>query len=181
MRVKFRFISNSQIVLPKNFNQTMQGLVYKLLDKVSATWLHEEGFKFEKRSFKLFTFSSIQEKGRFDKRDNVFVFPKEVTFYLSSPIEWIVEQIAKNSVMNEKIQLGENDLQLVSLEVMEKERIEDEKVRINTLTPIEVHSTPMLPNGKKLTYYYNPTEGDFSKLTCKRSGAYCTKKGVHIT
>ena len=62
MKLKITLTSDKKIELPTGFSNYIQAIIYNFLDRVSAQWLHEKGFKFEKRSFKLFTFSSFHEK-----------------------------------------------------------------------------------------------------------------------
>jgi len=164
MRLKISLISDKEVVLPKEFNYLTQALVYHLIDKIPAKWLHDGGFKIDKRSFKLFTFSSIIEKGRYQSSKELFIFPHMISFYVSSPVSWILEQVAKNTVFSEKLQFGENLMNISSVEVVRDEDIEANRIRINALTPIETHSTLLKGDGGKKTYYYSPTESEYSAL-----------------
>ena len=164
MKLKISLISNEHIVLPKEFNIYIQALIYNLLDKLPADWLHTKGFKVEKRQFKLFTFSSFLEKAHYSPKNATFTFPNIVSFYITSPATWILEQFAKNIVVNEKINIGKKPLNVLSLEVFKNELITDQKIRVNALTPIEVHSTLIKGDGKKKTYYYSPSESEYNEL-----------------
>ena len=163
MKIKLTFYSERKIFLPKGYFSQIQGLIYNLLDKLSADWLHTEGFKHKNRFFKLFVFSEINERGRFIK-DKGFVFPNTISFYLASPINWILEQVAKNGITNDMLDLGENKVSLSQIETFEKPKLKDLKVFVRTLSPIEVHSTLKKPDGSDKTYYYNPKEKEFSEL-----------------
>ncbi len=164
MKLKISLISDRAVVLPKEFNYITQALIYNLLDKLPSQWLHEGGFKIDKRSFKLFTFSSITEKGKYHKKKEKFTFPQAVSFYISSPVGWILEQIAKNTVFSEKIMLGKNLMGISSVEIIEDDDIKANRIRVNALTPIETHSTLMKGDGSKKTYYYSPSESEYSEL-----------------
>ena len=74
MRLKISLLSDKAVTLPKEFNSITQALIYQLIDKLPAQWLHNGGFKFEKRSFKLFTFSSILEKGTYQTSNHYLSF-----------------------------------------------------------------------------------------------------------
>lgn len=164
MKLRISLISNDHVVLPKEFNIYIQALIYKFLDKLPSEWLHNNGFKVEKRQFKLFTFSSLLEKARFSTENATFIFPYIISFYITSPVSWILEQFAKNIVVKEKVNLGNNQLNVSSLEVFKNDKIAGDKIRINALTPIEVHSTLLKGDGKKKTYYYAPSESEYSEL-----------------
>ncbi len=138
-----------------------------MLDKVESQWLHDEGFKFEKRKFKLFVFSEILEKAIFEKSSKKFIFPEKITFYIASPVNWILEQFAKNSILNNEFYLGSNKVVLRSIEVLKYPVLDKSKILIKTLSPIEVHSTLTSANGKNKTYYYSPKEREFSELINK--------------
>lgn len=167
MRIKITFIGKEKVLLPVGFNEYIQALIYNHIDKDSAEWLHSKGFAFEKRSFKLFVFSSILEKGFFDKNTRTFTFPKEINFYISSPVDWILEQIATNLIKSETIRLGQNELRVSSIAVIKHDKIKENSVKINAITPVETHSTFTKPDGKKITHYYTPFEKEFGELIDK--------------
>ena len=160
-------MSYNKIELPTGFSSYLQSIVYNFLDRVSAEWLHEKGFKFEKRSFKLFTFSSLHEKPKYLKEIKQFLFPNEVSFTISTPVNWVIEQLVKNIVMSEKVMLGNNITFVISVETIEDKKITNNKIRVKTVNPIEVHSTLMKADGAKKTYYYSPVESEFQDLINK--------------
>jgi CRISPR-associated protein Cas6 len=164
MKLKISLISDNAVVLPKEFNYITQALIYNLIDRVPAKWLHDDGFKIEKRSFKLFTFSSIIEKGTYQSSKKIFTFPHTISFYVSSPVGWILEQVAKNTVFSEKLIFGQNKMSISFVEIIEDDEIIENRIRINALTPIETHSTLLKGDGSKKTYYYSPSESEYSEL-----------------
>lgn len=164
MRLLIKLLSPNKIVLNSYYFHIIQALVYDLLDDNFASWLHERGFLYKKRSFKLFSFSNILEKPKLDRVRRVFTFPRQVSFALTSPVDHILEQFAKNSVTKFKLRLGANEVYVDSVEILGENPINETKIRVQTLTPIEVHSTLESFNGKKKTYYYNPREEDFKNL-----------------
>ncbi len=179
MRLKITLLATKSIVLKPGYSYQVHSLIYNLLDKVSANWLHDEGFERKNRFFKLFTFSEILEKYKHNKEKNLFYFPNQVNFYISSPVDWILEQIAKNGIMKENIMLGSNKVQISGIQVLEKEKITENTVRINAITPIEVHSTLEKKDGTKKTYYYSPNEKEFSSLineNLKKKWEICYKQ-----
>ena len=164
MRIKISAVSKSKIALRTGYQYQLQGLVYNLIDKHSADWLHNEGFKFEKRRYPLFNFSEILERGRYDSDLKIFTFSGQISFYISSPVNWILEQIAKNAVTKDELKLGQNNIIITAIEVFKQLDIDKKKVRVNCLTPIEVHSTLTKADGAKKTYYYSPHEKEFSEF-----------------
>ncbi len=166
MKVRLTFLADDKIVLKKGYFSSVQGLIYNLLDEVSRNWLHEEGFRYKKRFFKLFVFSEIMEKGVLSRSKNEFLFPRKISIFVASPVNWILEQVVKNGIMEEYLTLGENKVRLIEVETGKDPDISEGKVEIRTLSPIEVHSTlsHLKDTARKKTYFYNPTEEEFSLL-----------------
>jgi CRISPR-associated endoribonuclease Cas6 len=121
MRVKFEIVSRGKIELPFYHSPIQQGLIYSFLEKEAACWLHSKGFEYEKRSFKMFTFSDILEKGFPNYKEKRLIFPNgQISFYVASPIDWILEQSAKNIIRSEKIRLGNNEAYVSSVSVLKQ-------------------------------------------------------------
>jgi CRISPR-associated endoribonuclease Cas6 len=51
-----------------------------------------------------------------------------------------------------------------SVEILPRPEITENRIRIRTLSPIEVHSTLSKGDGSKKTYYYKPREREFGEL-----------------
>lgn len=167
MRIKLKFISNESIRIATSYNNLLQGLIYNLLETFSASFLHNSGFNFENRYFKLFCFSEIFERGFYDKNKKTFIFSDSVSFVVSSPVEWILKEIALNGIRKEVFSLGNNQIRLDEISVIHSHNktIKTNSLIVKALTPIEVHSTLSTLNGAKKTYYYNPREKEFPILT----------------
>jgi CRISPR-associated endoribonuclease Cas6 len=165
MKLKIYIQSNNKIKVPYGFSEYLQALIYNFLDRISAEWLHENGFSYEKRKFKLFVYSSFLEKPlKINKEKKEFVFPGRVCFIISSPLDWLIKQVAQNIVISEEISIGKNSGFVSGVEIIPEEKIDKSRIRINALSPIEVHSTHTDNEGVKKTRYYAPTETEFSKM-----------------
>ena len=160
MRIKINLESRNNIVLPAGFNEILQWFVYS---SIKDEWLHSVGFEFNKRSFKLFAFSSILQKGRYLREKSLFIFPRKISFLVASPVDWILEKLATGSIQKDNINMWHNDVYLTEISVLKSPNIESDTVLVKALTPIEVHSTFETQSGKK-THYYTPFENEFSSL-----------------
>ena len=160
MKVKFSFESNRNIILPVGFKEILQWFIYS---SIKDEWLHSVGFSKGKRSFKLFCFSEILQKARFIKEKDIFIFPRTISFIVSSPVDWILEKLATGSLINHRINLGGNSVNLKEIAVLKQAEINENEITVKTLSPIEVHSTFEI-NGRRKTHYYTPFEDDFSRL-----------------
>jgi CRISPR-associated endoribonuclease Cas6 len=160
MRIKIEVVASKNIYLPKSYNAYIQAFIYTMLNPHAATWLHNSGFELKEKKFRLFTFSEILERAKIN--DNYFVFPSQISFFVSSPVDWILEQVAHNAIKSPAFKLGNNDVNISSIAIMAPAPIESEKITIKAVTPIEVHTTFDTKENKKKTYFYTPFEDEFS-------------------
>jgi CRISPR-associated endoribonuclease Cas6 len=161
MRIKINLSSENPIYLSTSYNRAVQGLIYNLLDYEYREFLHDKGYVFNNRRFKLFTFSKIL--GRFIIQGSYIVFDKHISLIISSPIDDLIEGICNNIIKLESIELEINRLHLESIEFLHEPNI-GEEIIVYTLSPIVVYSTLFTKDGKKKTYYYSPLEEEFSHL-----------------
>ena len=149
-----------KIILPIHYNHMVQAMIYNQLDEEVAEFLHEGGFKKEKRIYKLFTFSRLM--GRFDlDRTN-----GKIRFH--GPIKLIPYSKFSNSIGNrilstKTVRLGNNILEAKELSV-QKENVNDNEIKVEAISPITTYSTLFRKDGKKFTYYFNPQEKEFSEI-----------------
>jgi len=162
MKIKIELISNQTVTLKTGYNALLQALIYNNISDKLSKKLHDEGFMYENRKFKLFTFSSILERGEFDNIKKEFKFPQMISFYISSPVDYILEDMARTMINSDSVRLGTNTLNIASINVI-KTIIPDKNVlKVNAVTPIEMHSTLKKADGKNFTHYYTPFEEDFT-------------------
>ncbi len=163
IRLKLAFESLSgDIFLPVHYNEAIQGLIYSIFSKSLAQYLHDEGFTYEKRHFKLFNFSRILEKGMITYDKSRLHFGKSISFYFSSPKEDIIEDFGNHSFKGLGFNLNANKIYLSQLDIM-RMPVMHEQIKIKALSPITVYST-FVKDEKPFTHYYKPTEDPFSML-----------------
>jgi CRISPR-associated endoribonuclease Cas6 len=88
-------------------------------------------------------------------------------FYLSAPFGQILQEFANQMVRGTTIKLGGNLLSLSSVQVLLPPVFKYRTTKIKMLSPISVHSTLEKKDGGKKTYFYLPTEKEFSELVHK--------------
>ncbi|MCD6221285.1 CRISPR-associated endoribonuclease Cas6 [bacterium] len=140
----------------------MQSFIYRNLNIILSNFLHEKGYLYEKRSFKLFTFSRIS--GKFKRENKNFIFTPPVFLTVSSPKEEILESFAETIVKKSIFSLSNNIVYVEAVEVQFYPDFSKQEYEIKMLSPVTVYSTLKSKNGKKKTYYYSPTEKEFQKL-----------------
>ncbi|MEF3244798.1 MAG: CRISPR-associated endoribonuclease Cas6 [Caldisericaceae bacterium] len=162
MRIKIIFESQNQnLILPLHYNHLIQSLIYNVFSKEVADKLHNEGYNFQKRIFKLFTFSRILEKG--EKNSNTLKFKRNISFYFSSPFLDIVKDFGTSAFNSSKFTLLNQEIYVSGIEVVNRPLLSD-RILIKMLSPVTIHSTLEKADGSQKYYYYKPNEKEFSKL-----------------
>lgn len=162
MRIKLHLQAANPILLPIHYNYFLQGLIYRHLSPTLAKFLHQQGYQYGKRHFKLFTFSRVFGKFHMDKTKKKITFFPPLFFYISSPIIQIMEDFTKTLLTTPEVTLCQQKLFLERVEVTSPPKF-NRACHIKMLAPITVYSTLISNDGKHKTYYYHPTEPEFSR------------------
>lgn len=187
MRVKVSFSSTEgkPIVLPVQYLYSIHCLIYKMFTPETAQKIYLDGFPYQGKKLKLFSYSRILEKGKIDKKRRVLCFNDTISFYFSCPLPYVVNDFLSNAFATEEIMLFGNNLMLSAFEPVEEPDLNSSSVRITMTSPVTVYSTLDKEDGKKFTYYFAPTDPAFSKLieeNAKRKyGATMTALGIPIS
>lgn len=152
-----------RIALNMQYNHLVQGLIYNLLGQDLASFIHNEGFEIGKRKFRMFTFSRLMGKFQLNKDNGTIEFSENMQLYVASPFEAICKQLTQTVLNQEILNLGNQQVRLVSLAV-EKAKVKNNKIKIKTLSPVTVYSTMQKPDGRPYTVYFHPKEEDFQEL-----------------
>ncbi|MBS3971329.1 MAG: CRISPR-associated endoribonuclease Cas6 [Clostridia bacterium] len=162
MHIKIFIKSETPVKLPIHYNHIIQAMIYNNISPELARFLHDRGFLFEKRVFKLFTFSRLLGEFMLDKNSGQIVFANNLALYISSPINEFCNQLGNYLLLNEKILLYNNNVTIEKLEI-DHQRIEDEIIDLKVLSPITVYSTMKKGDGTIYTCYFEPGEKEFEQ------------------
>jgi CRISPR-associated endoribonuclease Cas6 len=154
--------SKERIVLPLDYNYHVQGFLYSSISPELASFLHDKGFEYEKRSFRMFTFSRLM--GRYEIRNGTITFTMPVRLVISSPLDRFVSELANTMLTSKGLKLCGEDIAVEEISVLERPEIKS-SMRIRLVTPMVAYSTLTTPEGRKKTYYYNPSEPEFTEQT----------------
>ncbi|ACN98535.1 crispr-associated protein Cas6 [Sulfurihydrogenibium azorense Az-Fu1] len=166
MRIKIKLTTDKDyVILPIHHNHIIQSMLYNSLPKEVAKFLHDVGFFYHKRQFKLFTFSKIQSQhyniAKEKSQTKHIEYKIPISLYISSAIGDFTKSWGETFLKNEEVILGKNTLYLESIEVLPNPDLKEE-FKIKTLSPITVYKT--FENGKKYYRYYSPSEQEFKQL-----------------
>jgi CRISPR-associated protein Cas6 len=156
-KLKFKFSFEQPLNLPKYYNSVLQGFFYKNMDQILASILHEVGFGYNHRRFKLFTFSKIFGKIKEKNENNILFHPPDIHVYFSTPIATHMKSIAMSLLKKERLLMHKQYVFLSEVEVLEEE-IESEEITVVCLSPIVVYRTP---EGSRRHIYLSPFEEQF--------------------
>ncbi|MDY6985357.1 MAG: CRISPR-associated endoribonuclease Cas6, partial [Candidatus Thermoplasmatota archaeon] len=149
MRIALKLSSSKEkIVLPLQYNYYLQSFLYASISKELATFLHDKGFEYEKRSFKMFTFSRLE--GRYEIKKGTITFTMPVKLVVSSPLDRFVSELA-NTMLSNKLKLCGEDISVEEMEVLGKPEIKS-RMEIRMMTPLVAYSTLLTPERRKKTY-----------------------------
>ena len=161
MRIEINLSAETPLILPKSHNHLLQGFIYSLLDPLLRKRLHKEGYPYEKRRFKLFTFSRLLGKVKMFKE--YFQFNPPLKLIISSPKDEILQSLAEGLLKSPEVILGKNTVYIDSINVAARPSF-NHKVTIKMLSPITIRSTLYGADGSKKSYYYSPFEKEFCRL-----------------
>ena len=161
MRIEINLRAETPLILPKSHNHLLQGFIYSLLDPLLRKRLHKEGYPYEKRRFKLFTFSRLLGKVKMFKE--YFQFNPPLKLIISSPKDEILQSLAEGLLKSPEVILGKNTVYIDSINVAARSSFNHE-VTIKMLSPVTIRSTLYGADGSKKSYYYSPFEKEFCRL-----------------
>ncbi|MGC8935388.1 MAG: CRISPR-associated endoribonuclease Cas6 [Thermoproteota archaeon] len=162
MRVRINLRGRSKdLSFPLSYNPLIQAAIYSNVSPELSKFLHDKGFTYEKRHFKLFTFSRLF--GKYKIIGDRIYFEQEVSFFISSPVDQVVKEIAETLLKRGFLALGQNKLEVTNIYFPKTPELKN-RIKIKMLSPVTVYSTLLTPDGKKKTYYYSPFEDEFQNL-----------------
>ncbi|WP_313345977.1 CRISPR-associated endoribonuclease Cas6 [Sedimentibacter sp.] len=160
MRAEIYFNLEEPASIPIQYNHIVQAVIYSWIsDEKFKDFIHNKGYKFEERAYKLFTFSKINGKFRIDKQNRKIVFYENMRITISSAVNEFMEYLLSSVLLESSpINIGGVKVEISRVEVKEPPEL-SKKVQVYTLSPVTTYST--LEN--KQTKFYNPFDMEFSQ------------------
>jgi CRISPR-associated endoribonuclease Cas6 len=150
-------------LLPINYNYELSAWIYSRIqaaDKEYADFLHNQGYTIGSRSFKLFTFSTLQVPNYRLQGDRMEILSEQVSLVVSFWLEAPSEKFVIGLFQNQHLQLGDRFSQ-VSWRVQQVESLPwtlpPETCCFRTLSPLTVSRK----NERGFDDYLPPDDPDF--------------------
>lgn len=146
-------------VIPIKYHSLLQGMIYNsMISGYSAEELHNVGYKFGKRKFKLFTYSEIYGETIHLKETNELQFNSEGCFYFSSHNNEFSLSFMKFLTQNNSIVLGKQIIKITSFTILDDNVGTNNEEMFFTISPITAYVT----NKDKQTTYFVPGSEEFN-------------------
>lgn len=152
--------------LPINYQYPITAWIYKTLhqsDPEFSDWLHQQGYHFEKKKFKLFTFSTLQFEGVQVQGDRITAHGKTCTLKLSFLIPDALGHFVQGCFASQQFSLGDSlsrvDFAVCGIELQPEPDFK-ETMEFVAITPIVI-SKPEARNGKLIAQFMKPGDTDY--------------------
>lgn len=152
MQLRITIKNFNEITLPISYHHIQQSAIYALIKGT----LHDEGMLYDKRDYKMFTFSEFTGK--------YLIKNKRITFYdkISFEFRCFDNEIGETFINNIKeygFRLGDISYHNIELDRSDLS-VSTNQIRIKMLAPICVYET----GADKHTRYFNPGDDRFAEL-----------------
>ncbi|EGL84190.1 CRISPR-associated protein Cas6 [Caldalkalibacillus thermarum TA2.A1] len=164
MRLKVTFYTPDAVSIPVNYHHLISGLLYRSVgDKAFSHFLHDVGYQYEKRKYKLFTFSRLLGNHRYNPDTRTLSFQGDIDLYVSSVSAKFIEEIGQSLIHTSLVQIGEAHLEVKELIYTDRPVLPQDSYMIKMLSPITVYSTFKSTTGQKITHYFHPDNRMFAQ------------------
>lgn len=158
MRLKITFTA-AKIRLPIAYQQVLQGVIYKVFSGSDyGTFLHDEGYKVDDKTFKFFNFSNLY--GNYSIKKDMIEFYGDVYFYVSSMSEGFIRKVYEHFYQNKVIRFYNQEVDVIALEAEELPSFDGiVNIKVKTLSPVVAYVT-----FDDYTKYVYPKDNEFETL-----------------
>lgn len=164
MKIILTFEAQEEIVtLPLHHNHFIQAAIYQLLDPIYANFLHQEGYTYKDRQFRLFSFSRLMGKYSVEPKEGIITFAGPIKLIILTPLQHLSKDIVNSLIMGKEFRIGSKILKCNAVE-LEYPEATSKEIKVRALSPIVSYSTMERPDGRKFTYYFEPDESEFARL-----------------
>lgn len=150
---------DNPITLPINYLHMIQGVIYNNMhdSRDTGTFYHDNGYKYEKRQYRMFCFSWLDGHYKIDGRQ--ITFTDVIFLQVRSPDVSLIRTLESN-IRRNGIYFYDKHITNVSMK-LENPFIDDEEIVIQMLTSLSVYTTPP---GESRMDFYSPLDEEFSVL-----------------
>lgn len=169
MRLLLTLNHQTNQALPINYQWLISSWIYRTLEKASpefSAWLHEKGFGYQGRQYKLFTFSALSpQRYQIDQKAQAFVLVQppstiQLSFYVDEAMQHFIMGLFKGQQFSLKSGRFQADFEVSAIEMLAPPPFH-EQMRFRLLTPLCVSRQE---EGKKYADYLHPEDEGYGEL-----------------
>lgn len=163
VKIVIESVNSSSIILPFYYQRDIQGFIYNSIhDHKFAEFLHNKGYSYKKRNFKLFSFSQILNNPiKIDRNKKTFYFGNSVSLIISTVQNNLLNSLA-DLINRDNFKLGINKVKVTQIKLYPYQARGEE--RVTALSPVCCYSTVQVQGKGKRTIFYHPYEKEFAEL-----------------
>lgn len=163
LKIKFKF---AKLNLPIHYNHILHATILNMINNEEfRKFIHDKGYSFEKRVFKLYSFSRLIGNFEINAEKKEINFFDNVYLYISSYDDNFCYYIMEKLLTFGNIKIGKNVLEIEKVEAMNF--VPADSLKVVTRSPVTVYSTYIYENGKKKTLFYHPDDFKFQEIVEK--------------
>lgn len=160
LSIKFNF---DKLSLPIHYNHILHATILNMINNDEfRKFIHDSGYYFEKRKFKMYSFSRLMGKFEIDFEKKEINFFDNVYLHISSYFDNFCYYIMEKLLTFESIKIGKNILEVDKIETINF--IPTDSLKVVTRSPVTAYSTYLDENYKKKTLYYHPDDPKFKEI-----------------
>jgi len=165
VRIIVEFFAPGEVLLPWDYLDRLRGLFYHAMAwgrPKLARDVHDEGFSGGGKRYKLVTFSLLYPE-RYELTPEGIRTRGRLRWWVSSPIEPLLEAVALGLLARPEVRLGANTLYVEQIGVVLPPRF-SEAMALVTLSPIFVSTGERDAEGRFHKRFLSPEEPDFARV-----------------
>lgn len=157
-------------LLPFSYQYELSSWVYKVLfsgDNEFTTFLHQKGYRDDKKNFKFFTFSRLYISNFEQVDDRMDIQCDEISFVISSLLDEVAQKLIIGLFQNQKIELGDRITKVPLVFHAATQlylEIPSTQIELRTTSPLVVVEQTVNRQGKTHHKYLNPEDPKFEKF-----------------
>lgn len=163
MKLEIIFDLEKPLTIPIHYHYELQGLIYGKMSKDFGDFMHDDGFKNEGKAYKLFSFSRLGGKSKFDKANKTLTFFYDAKITVSSIIPHFLEDLANNFLLSGEAYLFNKKLNVIQVRTKE-DNVNSSRIIAKSLSPITTYTTYERRDGSKFTHFFQPWDMAFQHL-----------------
>lgn len=152
--------------LERNYNHLLQSAIYTSLPGPVSSFFHDHGYPYEKRTFKMMTFSRLL--GCCVREGNTLRFRGPIRLVVCSPSECFCNSLATSLLRLGVLRIGKAEMP-VSTVAVEAIPADQDSVVVRTLSPVVAYSTLLRREGSKYTCYFAPGDPEFERIAAENA------------